>query len=150
VHSPPVLSISEGNVQRLANGNVFLGFGNNPVFAQYTNTGKQLWTGGYRSPVQLYRAFRQQWSGQPAGPPSAAASPTSTGTTVYASWNGATDVASWRVLAGPTPSALTPVGGRGFNGFETGIPTASTQAFFAVQALSSAGHVLGTSPAVPR
>ncbi len=149
-HSPSVLSISEGNVQRLANGNVFLGFGNTPVFAQYTNTGKQLWTGSFRSPVQLYRAFRQQWSGQPTGSPSAAASPTSSGTTVYASWNGATDIASWRLLAGPSPGALQPVGGRGFNGFETGISTSSTQPFFAVQALNSSGRVLGTSSAVPR
>lgn len=149
-HSPSVLSISEGNLQRLANGNVFLGFGNTPVFAQFTNTGKQIWTGNFRSPVQLYRAFRQQWSGQPTGSPSAAASPNGGGTVVYASWNGATDIAAWRVLAGPTPSALTPVASRGFNGFETGIPTSSTQAFFAVQALSSSGRVLGTSAAVPR
>ena len=149
-HVPSVLSYSEGSLQPLANGNVFVGFGNNPVFAQYTNTGKQIWTGNFRSPVQFHRAFRAGWSAQPTGSPYAAASPSSSGTTVYASWNGATNIASWRLLAGPSPGALAPVASRGFNGFETGISTSSAQAFFAVQALNSSGRVLGTSAAVPR
>jgi hypothetical protein len=149
-HVPPVLSVSEGSVQPLANGNVFVGFGNNPVFAEYTNTGKQFFSGGFRSPVQFHRAFRLAWNGQPTGVPYAAASPTSSGTVVYASWNGATNIASWRVLAGPSPGALQAVASRGFNGFETGISTSSTQAYFAVRALNSSGRVLGTSAAVPR
>ncbi len=149
-HVPSVLSISEGSVQPLANGNVFVGFGNNPVFAEYTNAGKQIFSGGFRSPVQFHRAFRLAWSAQPTGVPYAAASPTSSGTVVYASWNGATNIASWRVLAGPTPGALQAVASRAFNGFETGISTSSTQAYFAVQALNSSGRVLGTSAAVPR
>jgi hypothetical protein len=149
-HTPPVLSASEGSVQRLANGNVFVGFGNNPVFAEYTNAGRQLWSGGFRSPVQFHRAFRVAWSGQPTGVPYAAASRTSSGTIVYASWNGATEIASWRVLAGPSPGALQAVAARGSNGFETGISTSSTQAYFAVQALNSSGRVLGTSAVVPR
>lgn len=149
-HVPSVVSVSEGSVQRLASGNVFVGFGNNPVFATYTNTGKQIWTGGFRQPVQFHRALRFAWTAQPTGSPFAAASPSGSGTTVYASWNGATNIASWRVLAGPSPGALAPVASRGFNGFETGIATSSTQAFFAVQALSSTGRVLGTSAPVPR
>jgi hypothetical protein len=120
------------------------------VFAEYTSAGRQFFTGGFRSPVQFHRAFRIPWSGQPTGSPFAAASPTSSGTTVYASWNGATDIASWRLLAGPTPGTLQPVASRAFNGFETGVSTSSTQAFFAVQALNSSGRVLGTSAAVPR
>jgi hypothetical protein len=149
-HSPPVSSVSEGSVQHLSNGNVFVGFGSSPTFAEYTNAGKQIWTGNMRSPVQFHRALRLPWSGQPTGSPFAAASPTSSGTTVYASWNGATDIASWRVLAGPRPGALQPVASRGFNGFETGIATSSTQAYFAVQALNRSGRVLGTSAPVQR
>jgi hypothetical protein len=149
-HVPPVLSLSEGSVQPLANGNVFLGFGNNPVFAEYTSAGKQFFTGGFRSPVQFHRAFRIPWTAQPTGVPYAAASSTSGGTTVYASWNGATNIATWRVLAGPSPGALQAVATRGSNGFETGISTSSTQTYFAVQALNSSGRVIGTSAAVHR
>jgi hypothetical protein len=149
-HAPPVLSISEGSVQPLSNGNVFVGFGNNPVFAEYTSSGKQFFSGNFRSPVQFHRAYRLGWSAQPTGVPYAAAAPTSSGTVVYASWNGATNIASWRVLAGPSAGTLQPVASRGFNGFETGISTSSTQPYFAVQALNGAGRVLGTSAAVPR
>jgi Arylsulfotransferase (ASST) len=149
-HTPPVVSVSEGSVQRLSNGNVFVGFGNNPVFAEYTQAGRQFWSGGFRSPVQFHRAFRIPWSASPDGVPYAAASPTSSGTVVYASWNGATNIASWRLLAGPSPGALQAVTSRASNGFETGVSTSSTQAYFAVQALDSSGRVLGTSAAVPR
>jgi hypothetical protein len=149
-HVPPVLSVSEGSVQPLSTGNVFVGFGNKPVFAEYTNRGKQLFTGGFRSPVQFHRALRFAWTAQPTGSPFAAASANGGGTIVYASWNGATNIASWRVLAGPNPRALQAVASRAFNGFETGISTSSAGPYFAVQALSRTGRVLGTSPAVSR
>jgi hypothetical protein len=149
-HVPPVLSISEGNVQTLSDHNVFVGFGNAPVFAEYTSSGKQLFTGGFRSPVQFHRAFRVGWNGQPSGSPFIAASPNGSGTIVYASWNGATSIASWRVLAGATPRALQAVASGAFSGFETAISTSSAAPYFAVQALNSSGRVLGTSPAVAR
>ncbi len=52
--------------------------------------------------MTFYRAFRFPWSGRPQSPPAVLASLNNTGeeTIVHASWNGATDVASWRVLAG--------------------------------------------------
>jgi hypothetical protein len=150
MHNPPVLSDSEGNMQLLANNNVFVGFGSNPYFAEYTAAGQQLFSGRFVYPVEFYRAYRSSWSGYPTGSPAIAASATSSGTTVYASWNGATQIATWRVLAGPSPNNLSVVAQKAFNGFETGIPTSSAQAYFAVQALDAGGQVLGDSSAVPR
>jgi hypothetical protein len=72
-------------------------------------------------------------------------------TTVYASWNGATEVASWRVLAGSSPTTLAPaVSSVAKTGFETAIPLAAVAAgtYVAVEALDSAGAVIGVSPAV--
>ncbi len=46
-------------------------------------------------------------------------------TTVYASWNGATEVASWRVLAGPSAGRRTVVATAAKSGFETAIPVHS-------------------------
>ena len=46
-----------------------------------------------------YRAQVEPWVGLPLTPPAAAARKNAGKTTVYASWNGATEVASWRVLA---------------------------------------------------
>ena len=55
--------------------------------------------------MSFYRAFRFPWSGRPLSPPAVLASLNNTGeeTIVHASWNGATDVSSWRVLAGAAP-----------------------------------------------
>ena len=69
---------------------------------------------------------------------------------MYASWNGATDVASWRVLAGSSPATLTPARSAPRSGFETAIslPAAIAGPYLAVQALDGSGAVLGVSPAV--
>nr|WP_242613713.1 arylsulfotransferase family protein [Herbihabitans rhizosphaerae] len=40
-------------------------------------------------------------------------------TTVFASWNGATEVVTWRVLAGPAADQLKPVADAAKTGFET-------------------------------
>jgi hypothetical protein len=70
---------------------------------------------------------------------------------VYASWNGATEVASWRVLAGSSPTTLVPVSNAPKTGFETAIPlsaaatTTTAGPYFAVEALDSAAAVIGTS-----
>ena len=65
--------------------------------------------------------------------------------TVYASWNGDTRTASWRVLAGASPQQLAPVARAARSGFETAITTPGPEAFVAVQALDASGAVLGTS-----
>jgi hypothetical protein len=52
-----------------------------------------------------YRAFRFPWTGGPQDVPTVTAGPGAEGeVTLYASWNGATEVATWEVLAGPGPT----------------------------------------------
>jgi len=65
-----------------------------------------------------------------------------------ASWTGATDVTAWRAFAGPSPSALTPLGQAATPGAQMSIALHSAFAYFAVQALGSAGQVLATSQPV--
>ena len=55
--------------------------------------------------------------------------------TVAASWNGATEVASWQVLAGASPTSLAPVASAPKSGFQTPIAIGSAPAYLAVQAL---------------
>jgi hypothetical protein len=66
---------------------------------------------------------------------------------VYVSWNGATEVASWRVLVGSTPETLTALAVAPKTGFETAIATPASVAggYVAVQALNGAGAVIGVS-----
>ena len=70
-----------------------------------------------------------------------------TTTNVYASWNGATEVSAWRVLAGSSSGALQAVATAPKRGFETRI-TIESERYVAVQALNRAGRVLGTSATV--
>ncbi len=69
---------------------------------------------------------------------------------MYASWNGATQVASWRVLAGPGASRLTVVASAARSGFETAIAVAQGYQSFEVQALDASGRVIGTSRPLAR
>jgi hypothetical protein len=68
--------------------------------------------------------------------------------TVEASWNGATDVASWRVLAGTSPGRLAAVAAAPHAGFETTIAAPPTGRYVAVQAVGRDGAVVGTSNTV--
>jgi hypothetical protein len=156
VSNPPVKGTSQGSVQIMPDGNTFVGWGNSPYFTEFSNSGgRQLFSIHLRPPLQSYRGYRFPWSAQPnpaVTPPSVAASAKSSRTTVYASWNGATDVSSWQVLAGPGQSLTTmkPVGRFRKTNFETTMSVASTAPYFAVQAIASSGQVLGTSAPVPR
>lgn len=147
-NNPPVLAGSQGSVQPLSDGNTFVGWGAAPYFSEFAPGGRQLFSLHFNSPLASYRGLRVRWWGQPLTPPSVAATATARGTTVYASWNGATMVAGWRVLAGPSPSALAPVGQFHKTSFETTMPVSSTEPYFAVQALDSNGNVLGSSTTV--
>jgi hypothetical protein len=72
--------------------------------------------------------------------------------TLYASWNGASELAAWRLLAGASPSAPAPTGTVvARTGFETAIALAPAAGpYVAVQALDAAGAVIGVSAAVKR
>ena len=65
-------------------------------------------------------------------------------TIVHASWNGATDVASWRVLAGKQRRPLHGAGDDSRRAASRARPTLPAKyAYAAVQALDASGHVLG-------
>jgi hypothetical protein len=61
------------------------------------------------------------------------------------SWNGATEVSAWQLLAGPSPDALQPTVTVPRTGFETQLSPGLTSGYVAVRALDLAGHPLGQS-----
>ncbi len=143
---------SQGNVQLLASGNLFIGWGAEPWFSEFSTSGQLLYDAHMPPGDESYRTYRFPWTGTPSGAPAIAASAGKssppTPVTVYASWNGATEIASWRVLAGPSPTQLAAVASGPRSGFETAIATPGPEAYVQVQALSASGAVLGTSPAI--
>jgi hypothetical protein len=149
-HWTPLLSSTAGNAQLLPNHNVFVGWGRQPDFSEYTRDGHQIFNGSFTYGVRSYRAYRFPWSGQPAVPPTMATVSQSNGNLkVYASWNGATNVASWRLLGGAEPASLRPLSTASRSGFETVIAVSSPPRYVAVQALNARGTVLGTSTTRP-
>lgn len=147
-HSPPQSSFFEGGVQLLADGDAFLGWGGQPFFSEYDATGKQVFDAHFNAPIRSYRAFRFKWRGQPLTRPAlAVSSGAGLSIALYGSWNGATDVGAWRVLAGPQIHALKPFATAPKVGFETVIRVRTTARYVAVQALDVNGRTLGTSRA---
>jgi EmrB/QacA subfamily drug resistance transporter len=134
-----------GDTQPLGNGNVFVGWGSEPYFSEFDRSGKVLAEGELPGPDLTYRATLDQWVGQPLSPPVGAARKTGGKTTVYASWNGATQVASWRVLAGPGGGRLSVVATHAKSGFETALAVPQGEQSFELQALGGDGRVLGAS-----
>jgi hypothetical protein len=143
--SPPLSAGSQGDVEALEDGNVFIGWGAEPYFSEYTAAGQLVYDAHMHGSYQSYRSFRFPWTGAPSEPPAIAAAASGSQLAVYASWNGDTRTSSWRVLGGPSAQQLAPVASAARSGFETQILVPTAEAYVAIQALGSAGEVLGTS-----
>ena len=143
------LAATQGNMQVLPNGNVFVGWGSEPFFSEFSPDGRLLFDAGFPPEVESYRAFRFPWKGLPEDSPAVAAeSGSGDEVTIYVSWNGATEVATWQVLAGPGPDKLKPAGSVPRKGFETAVTLNTNEPYVAAKAKDGSGRILGASQAV--
>jgi Arylsulfotransferase (ASST) len=141
---------SEGSLQTLPGGNAFVGFGSTPFFSEFSPGGSLLYDASLPQDDGSYRVYRFPWRASPTTRPDLAAHRTGpSSVSVYASWNGATDVARWQVLAGQSATSLRAVSSAPKQGFETRIDLTSSSSTFEVRALSQSGRVLATSAALP-
>ena len=149
-HPNTVFAATQGSMQTLPNGNVFVGWGSEPHMSEFDPEGELLFNADFPVEGESYRAFRFPWTGRPQGEPAVAveAGPREEEeVTLYASWNGATEVTEWEVLAGPDPESLKPVGSAPRKGFETAVKTTTGEAYVAVRAKDGSGKTLGTTRA---
>src|SRR5215207_6366164 len=87
-----------GNMQVLPNGNVFVGWGRALAISKFSENGEMLFDASLPRKNESYRAFRFSWSARPSDQPAAVAERVSEEEVrVYASWNGATEVATWEI-----------------------------------------------------
>jgi hypothetical protein len=146
--SGPLATGSQGNLQQLPGGNWMVGWGGLPNLTEFNSQGQIIYDAQLPTGEDSYRVYREQWSGQPATPPALAV----VGGNAYASWNGATAVASWELLAGPSASALATLITVPRNGFETAIAVPPSRQLpgeqYQVEALSASGRVLASSAVV--
>jgi Arylsulfotransferase (ASST) len=146
IHSPPVLTGVEGSTQVLPNHGVFVGWGKQPLFSEYSAAGRQIFAGSFPLGTNSYRAYRFPWTARPTTRPAIAVSAQGDGTVrLYVSWNGATQVAAWRARGGAHRGALRALTSARRTGFETRIVLSHPPRYLAVQALSAHGKVIGTS-----
>lgn len=129
-----------GDIEPLPGGNEFVGWGSQPRFSEYTASGRMLLDAVLPGPDITYRATVEPWVGLPLYPPNGAARQRRGKTTVYASWNGATQVVSWKVFAGSTSHDLVLATTASKVGFGTSIAVPSGYRTFRVQALDARGR----------
>jgi Arylsulfotransferase (ASST) len=140
------LSTSQGNMQLLPNTNVLIGWGSGPFISEFSHEGELLLNVRLPPGGESYRAFRFPWSGYPDDDPTVALEQgPDDKLKLYASWNGATEVATWEVLAGPRQSRLASVGSVPRDSFETAMLVRTFDPYVAVRAKDRLGQPLGTS-----
>lgn len=147
--SRTLLASSQGNLLSLPGGDWLMGYGGLPDFTEYDASGHVLLDGTLGKNVQDFRTYLAPWTGHPTSSPSVSAKTAGSGALqVAVSWNGATDVASWKVLAGASSSSLAPVAAAPRSGFQTSVKALTSGPYVQVQALDASGNVIGTSGTV--
>ncbi len=152
-HDPALYSNSQGNLEILPNGNVFIGWGSDTqpggqlssYYTEYSSTGTVLADYVLAGQDISYRALSLPWVGLPLTRPTAWVTSMNGQATAYATWNGSTETTAWELLAGALRASLSPVATAARTGFETAITTTAAGPFYEVQALDANGGVLSTS-----
>lgn len=147
VHPDGVLAGSQGNMQVLDGGGAIVGWGSEGRVTEFDPDGDIVFDATW-APADSYRVYRMPWTGRPAAPPDVVAASGDGGVDVHVSWNGATEVAEWRVLGGDDAASLTELATAAKDGFETTV-TVDAVAHVAVEALAADGSVLATTEPVP-
>jgi len=143
-----ISATSQGNMQVFADddiprpedatGNALVSFGNQPIIAEFDASGKPLkivhWATSDASVT--YRAYKAPWAGYPVTAPDVAVK----SGRLFVSWNGATEVAQWKIVQGDSTQIVDRTG------FETNVQLdpGSTQQLQAI-ALDVAGRELARS-----
>jgi hypothetical protein len=134
IHDPALHAYKLGSVQLLENGDALVGWGTDPHFTEYGAGGAVRLDASLPPGGENYRTLRFPWHGRPTEPPAAVVR----GSTMYASWNGATEVAAWKVEPGGTAVPR--------RGFETALSLPPGARSVQAVALDANGRVLGRSP----
>ncbi|KAJ5756250.1 hypothetical protein N7533_005793 [Penicillium manginii] len=94
-----------GNAQVLPNNNMFACWSKGGYISEFTEDGELVMSARFTSPrFSNYRAYKNEFVGRPTIPPDMVASvhgtdETNLVTSIWVSWNGATEVASWSFYA---------------------------------------------------
>jgi hypothetical protein len=147
-HRPPLFAFATGSNQLLPNGNRLVTWGITGWFTEYGPDGAVRLDARLPDKGQNYRVFRFPWSGKPTVPPAFKAFRQDGAGKFYASWNGATALAAWRLETGGTPGTLSVSGQYPKQGFETSFAIPPGTRHAAVVALDARGKPLARSKTI--
>jgi hypothetical protein len=151
-HPSEVHSDSQGSVQFLPSRDVFVGWGGeSPRFSEFSFGGRLIFDARFRpDATNSYRSYLMPWHGAPLRRPALAVRRDGHGGVgVYASWNGATELRAWELLAGAHAGDLHRVKVARRIGFETVLRLRHRPRFVAVRALGPGGTPLRESRVKP-
>ncbi|KAL2801992.1 ASST-domain-containing protein [Aspergillus granulosus] len=152
-------SVSQGNVQLLDDEDrVIIGWGHSAAYSEFDTKGKLLCNVHFGASaffnfgrVVSYRVLKGGWVGNPQTRPDAVV----VGDMIYVSWNGATEVVSWRLETWDgndieelgRPETFTSIGNFAKTGFETeiSVPDGTAYRLFQLAALDEQGNTLQTT-----
>lgn len=145
--NPDQYGVAMGSAQRLDNGNTGVGWGStSTLYTEFNPLGEPVFELTTVEPIVSYRAKRYEWQGQPTWPPTLVPESQGNSTTLYYSWNGATEVADYQVYTGPTSASLSLQNTTPKTSFETSTSVVNNaHCFVQVRARNSQGTVLGSS-----
>jgi hypothetical protein len=161
VHPDGVLASSQGNLQMLEDGGAVVGWGSEGRVTEFGPDGTVLFDATW-APADSYRVYRLLWTGRPATTPDVVARPLEESDAgageddevdvgdveVFVSWNGATEVAEWRITDADAADGEAPLATVPRSGFETRVVVGDVDTVV-VEALDADGQVLGTSSPTP-
>ncbi|HEY9151675.1 MAG TPA: aryl-sulfate sulfotransferase [Anaerolineales bacterium] len=155
-HAPPVFATFLGDVQRLTDGNTVLGWGapsqatgySFVTMTEVSPDNQTIFELIFDQPYVSYRAFRFPWQGTPSTPPTLAYKADENTLTLGYSWNGATDVAAYKVFGGDSPQALNLIEENPKTDFETQSELSDLpedECYFQVAAIDKNGNEMARS-----
>jgi hypothetical protein len=148
------------SVQLLPDGDRLLSGAGLPTFTESDSSGETVLAGRMPDGDTSFGVYRYPWVGRPEQAPAVAAvqwrafgackvpacrRSATLETTAYMSWNGSTEVASWRVLGGASRDYLLPLAEVKRSGFETNVTLPGLATYVQAQALGASGKVLASS-----
>ena len=155
INSQQILSLSQGLMQILPNGDVLVGYGHNAAFTEFAPNGVMLCDTHFGAAsrfhsgdMQSYRVMKFNWTGHPTTKPSLAI----VDNVAYVSWNGATEVHQWVIDTGEfsdgDDDSWQPVISATKAGFETRIELSrNLGSYIRVTAVDTEGRMIGASDA---
>lgn len=145
-HPDRLVSDSQASAEKQGNGNFVVGWGSLPQVTEFNEQGEIVFDATFdESEISSYRAYKAPWQGFPTDRPAVSSRRDAEGTTVWASWNGATRVRGWKVLTGSSRNNLVEAGSSAWDGLETEISIPEADALIQVAAIDSAGKEIRRS-----